>query len=617
MKAWRQFLAVVAAAVLVLGGSGCVTVPPDNALQAASTRDVQDQAWGEVKDLHATLERLDENRHPGMAALVEDLAEMIAAVEDIAGPHYDRIDLAALFSRNPDYWRAMTELDPADPTLLVLEAMAVAANGKVEEASDLLKLVRAGPLTEDELDRKLVLQRRTISQWRWSPPAARVRMVEGLPPAERWEPVKRVQRLYPDSTSAAAAVLRLRADLAGVSLQAQGEDQRMRDKILEAEPDAFELLEAKHPLLAAIISAKGGASDAAIRVAKMLTPDSNGVLNLSEEDWENLIADFVRMDLPEWALRASRLQMAQRGEAKPADIEAWRQLLPELIGEESANELLLAWENGAVPSTSLYATVPEPTGTTDRPMDPVVGGHYERMRRDATLIRDNTLPLGPERQAILLKRIVSARALGNVSEMEDAIAELATESVDPALLARYRLSLATLRGDVLAVRAGVAEVEQRDRRLLVSNFEVANAEIFAGDWAAAADAFAKGFANKNADRVRRGFAALHAFGAAQLAGENRMELVREAIEVVPPDAWVRTLLQTLLGEFDREQLLALADEGRSYIATGQRCEALFALAFAPGQTSAGRDADLKACFETGMVGYVEYEFARHYLSHLR
>ena len=66
---------------------------------------------------------------------------------------------------------------------------------------------------------------------------------------------------------------------------------------------------------------------------------------------------------------------------------------------------------------------------------------------------------------------------------------------------------------------------------------------------------------------------------------------------------------------DREQLLATADEGRDYIITGQRCEAYFALAFAPGQTIAGRRADLTACRDTGMVGYIEYEFARQWLKH--
>lgn len=619
MRSRRSPLVVLLIAIAPMWGllTGCQTLPSEADIEAASTRDVQDQAWGEIKDLTATLERQDAAENPGIAALVEGLTQLIEDVEDLGGPFYDRIDVAKVITENPAYWRAMTELDASDPTLLVLEAMLTAANGKVEGASDLLEMVRAGPLTEDELDQKLVLQRRTISKWRWNPPSLDIAMVESLPPAERWEPVKRAQRMHPDSATAALAVLRMRADLAGVELTAQGEDQRMRDKILEAEPDALELLQTEQPLRAAIISAKGEASDAARRVDEMLEPDSTGILNFSEEDFDLLIADLARMDLPDWALRAAKLRMAQRGEVTVEDIEIWRQLLPELIGEEEANEMLAAWENGETPATQIYATVPEPTGTAARPINPTVGGHYERMRRDAALTLGAVLPVKTERINALNTRMVGARMIGREAEAEAALMDLAMENSDPMIMARGQLSLAMLRGDPQEVAVALEEVKRRDRRLIQTSFDVGNAEILLGNWLAAADAFERGFKNEAADPIRRGFAAMHAYGAAKLAGEDRRGMVEDALEVVPTDAWIRTLLEALLGELDREQLLAMADEGRTYIAVGQRCEALFALAFVPGQTAAGRDADLQACFETGMVGYIEYEFARHYSNRLR
>lgn len=615
MNTNRKMAVGLAWIVLILMGAGCATMSVDSEVQAATLQDVQAQAWGEVKDLSATLSRLDADSHPGVNALVEELNRVIAEVEDLGGPHYDRIDVEALLTKNPAYWQAMTELDPADPTLLVLEAMVVAANGKAEGASDLLELVRAGPLTEEQLDLKLVLQRRTIAKWRWSPPGVDLAVVEGLPAEERWEPVKRAQQTYPDSATAAAAVLRMRADLAGVELLAEGEDQRMRDKILEAEPAAMDVLRRKQPLQAALISATGEASDAAQRVAKMLAPDGLGLVNLSEEDFERLVADFVRMDLPDWALRASRLQMAQRGQATPADIEIWRQLLPTVIGEEAATELITAWENGDVPATQVYATLPEPTGTAERPMDPVVGGLYERLLRDSILILDHTLPTESEREAVLHDQVVGARALGREDEAERALAELAMVSDDQVMLTRQRLHLATLRGDVAGAQQAVADIRKLDRRLLQSSFEVGNAEILAGNWPAAADAFERGFKNQNADFVRRGFAALHAYGAAQLAGQDRTALVEEALAIIPEEEWIHSLLLGILGRGDREQLLSMADEGRTYLVTGQRCEAFFALAFAPGRTARERRSDLEACLETGMVGYIEYEFARHYLNH--
>lgn len=608
----RSLLLMASVGVLLAAGCATMTSAPD--MEAASTRDVQDQAWGEVKDLHATLARLGADDHPGVAGLVADLADVIARVEDLAGPHYDAIDLDTLIRENPDYWEAMLELSPTDPTLLVLEGMLTAATGKVEAASDLLEVVRAGPLPEEELDTKLVLQRRTIRKWRLNPPSLDVAIVSGYPPAERWEPTKRAQQAYPDSPTAALAVLKMRSDLAGVDLAPDtSDDLRMRDKILAAEPGAVETLQKHQPLRAAIVTATGESADAAKRVSAILAPDVTGVLNLSEEDFDKLVADLSRMDLPDWTLRASRLQIAQRGGSNSADIEVWRQLLPELIGEEAATAVITRWENGRMPGTQVYETSDAINPDSEHPMDPVVAGLYERRYRDAKLVIENTLPLDLERQATMAMMVESARTLGRLDEAERALNELATATDNRRLIAAERMALAAARGDRVGTSQAAAAVRKVDRRLTGSNFGVGNAEILAGNWLEASKAFAKGFDNENADPTRRGFAALHAYGAAKLGGEDRTDLVREALEVVPAGAWIESLLRAAIGEMDREQLLATSEEGRSYVATGQRCEAYFALAFAPGQTTAGRRADLVACYETGMLGFIEYEFARNWL----
>lgn len=604
-------LGAVAAAWL---GGGCATLSTGPDLQAASLRDVQDQAWGEVKDLHASLARLDPEDHPGVAALVEDLAAVMTKVDDLAGPHYDAIELDQLVRRNPDYWRALLELDPTDPTLLVLEGMLTAATGRVEGAADLLELVRAGPLPEETLDQKLVLQRRVIRQWRWNPPGVDLAMVSGAPPADRWQPTKLAQQMHPDSATAALAVLQMRSDLAGVELTPDDRDDlRMRDKILEAEPDAVATLRTQQPLRAAIVTATGEAADAAKRVGKMLEPDPTGVINFSAEDFAALVADLSRLDVPDWALRAARLQMAQQGGEGPGDIEVWRSLLPALIGEAAAAEIVAAWENGRMPATRIYASSDQRVTPTDQPMDPVVAGIYERRYRDASLTLQHTLPLPLEREALLAQLAESARTLGRYEEAERALNELATLTENTRLVTGERLALALARGDEVGAAQAAAAMRQVDRRLQSSNFSVGNAEILAGNWRAAAAAFARGFANEQADPTRRGFAALHAFGAAQLGGEDRSAMVREAQDIVPADSWIKSLLLGVLGEMDREHLLAAAAEGRSSVSTGQHCEAYFALAFAPGQTPEGRRADLESCYQTGMIGFVEYEFARHWL----
>lgn len=600
----------------MVGLVGCASLSTNGpAISSATTEDVQLQAWGEVKDLTASLERLDADDNPGVAALVADLQKTIQAVDGLAEPNFELIDPAKLIRENPHYWRAMLEMNPTDPTLMVLEGMILGAAGQVENASDTLEMVRAGPLLEEEIDTKLVMQRRTIDKWRWSPPGIDLAMAEGLPAEERWRPVKQAEQRYPDSAAAALAVLRMRCDLAGIELTPASTDQKMRDKILEAEPGAMKTLREKQPLWAALLTASGEAGDAARRVAKMITPDGTGVLNYSEEDFEKLVADLSRVGVADWALRASRLQMAERGGHNASDIEVWRQLLPQLIGEAAALEMIEDWENEAMSGAMIYTTVAKPTGSPDHPMNPLVGGHYERRRRDATLMLANGFPTEAEKGHALLMLAESAIHLGKLDEAEQALVEYAPIAREPRSVALQQLALAMARNDQVGAGLTAAEVRRRDRRLVASSFAVGNAEIMAGDWSAASVAFARGFKNTMADAERRGFAALHAFGAGKLAGEDKSALVRDALEVVEEGSWIAKLLQAALGEVDREQLLAAADEGRDYIITGQRCEAYFTLAFAPGQTAAGRRSDLTACRDTGMVGYIEYEFARLWLRH--
>ena len=613
MKGKVKQILVGVALVTALGG--CASLMIDSEEIAATTLDVQHQAWGEVKDLTASLERIDPDANPGVAALVQDLRKLIGQVEAAETPDYEGIDPIELIQKNLNFWRALLEMNPTDPTLMVLEGMVLGAAGNVENSSDVLELARSGPLLEEEIDQKLVMQRRTIAKWRLNPPGVDLYLAEGLPADERWEPVKRLQQLYPDSATAAMAVLRMRTDLANIELTPANSDQRMRNKILEAEPDAVETLEKFRPLWGILVQADGEAGDAARRVSEMLTPDGTGIINFSEEDFAKLVADLNRVGATDLALRASRLQMAERGGYNTSDIEVWRQLLPELIGAEAAEDMIADWENGRNSGASIYTTIEEPTGTKDHPMNPLVGGHYERLRRDSQLTLQTGLPTESEKANSLLLLAESAIHVGKFEEAERALSEYAPLSKEPRAVARTQLQLAMARGDDVGAALALKELRKRDRRLEFSNFTAGNAEIMAGNWKAAADAFDRGFKNLLADNRRRGFSALHAFGAAKLAGDDRSKRLRDALELVEEDSWIAKLLQAALGEMDREQLLAAADEGRDYIITGQRCEAYFALAFAPGQTIAGRRADLTACRDTGMVGYIEYEFARQWLKH--
>jgi hypothetical protein len=595
---------------LVWGLAGCVNVlTPAAELVSTSSQEVRSQAWQNVERLVGLLEQVDAEKNPGIAGLVRDMKAAADAVNVPPGGNFEQLDPMALIQNNPNFWRASLELQSGDATVAALEALVFAAAGKIEHASDLLELMRAGPLMDETLDRMVAHQRSLIQGWRLNPPALDVAMNRGLPAQNRWQPTKALQASYPDSPTVAMAVLKMRAELAGIELLAEGEDERMRNKILEAEPGSMEALEAGQPMWAAVVKASGEAGDAARRISEMMTPDNIGVLNLSAKDFSTLVADFVRIGLPDWALRALQLRMGETRGADPADAEAVRKLLPLVLGEEAAAPILAAWNQGDLQAVTLFPPVDEPVARPGVPMDGLVAGHYERRRREAVAMLEVGAPSELEEQNSWLMIAESERVLGNYGLARAALDRYESLSKERVNLGRERLALATAMHDDGAVLSARESLQRIDRRMKQTHFSRGVAEVMLGNYGEAADAFALGFNNEQADLNRRAFSALHAHGVAQLAGDSREKLVKKALALVDEDEWIAKLLAAMLGEMDAEQLLAQATEGRDYLVTGQSCEAHFALAFAPGQTQTGRREHLEACVRTGMVGYIEYEIA--------
>ena len=600
---------------LLLGGlAGCANVlTPESAMVATSSQEVRSTAWQHVEQLVRVLEQVDANKNPGIAALVRDLKMAAEMVNAGTGGSFDQLDPAALIQNNPNFWRASLEMQNGDSTVAALEAFVLAAAGEMEHASDLIELVRAGPLMNETLDEMVAHQRNLIRGWRLNPPGLDVAMTAGVPPPQRWQPVKALQASYPDSPTVAMAVLRMRAELAGIELLAEGEDERMRNKILDAEPGSVKTLEEGQPMWGAIVQAKGEAGDAARRIADMMTPDTIGVLNLSAKDFSILVADFIRIGLPDWALRAVRLRMGEAGELDPADAEAVRQLLPMVVGSDAAEPILAAWNAGTMSAVSIFPGAGDPVARPGVPMDPLVAGHYERRRRDAVAMLAKGAPTPREESEARLIIAESERVLGNFGLAQAALDQLPPTNKERLDVAREKLALATSMQDEGAIISAREALQRLDRKMKETNFARGIAEVALGDYRAAAGNFTVGFKNEQADLNRRAFSALHAHGVAQLAGDNRTELVAEARALVDEEEWIAKLLAAVAGDMDPEQLLAQAAEGRDYLVTGQTCEAHFALAFAPGQTESGRRTHLEACVRTGMVGYIEYEIALGWL----
>ncbi len=612
----------MALAAVLLFSAGCASIDSSPDIVAATAGEVQDEAWANVQALTNELAQLDADDHPGIAALVRDLRDAAARVDAGLGGSYEMLDPAQLITENPHYWQALLEMEPGDTTLPVLEGMVLAAAGHIEGAADVLELVRAGPLLDDELGDRVAAQMRVIDAWTITPPGIELFQVGGLPPEERWEPVKKLEVMYPESATAAMAVLQMRVDLADIDLIAEGEDERMRDKILAAEPRAMEVLEAQRPMRAAIIKANGEAGDAARRIDEMLQVDPVEVLNLTAADWEQLMADFDRIGLPDWAVRAVRMRAAESGAYRDSDLAALRQLLPQVLPEETAATLLEALEASTAKLAQLHVSRPDPTGTPAMPVSAVHGGIIALQQRQADVVLREMEgePTKLVEKGAMLARAETARMMGDLEVADRALSEAAVLTGLEVDVGRERLMLAMTRGDPAAVVAARTDLLRADRRMRATFYTVGNSYIFTGEWMAASEAFERGFKNVSIPTDRRAYAAIYAYCAAVLAGERRDDLLEKAIALYADeesDEWVVRLAKALQGEVGRDQLLIEADEGRESVALGKRCEALFVLAFAPGQTAAGRRNDLIASRELGVANFIEYAFVNAWLAATR
>lgn len=607
-------LARFLAGAVVLGalsGGGCqsLIVPLEPELAAPPKELVRAEAWDELKRLTGLLEGIDRSRAPGVAALAADLRTAMTEVETPMGIDLDQIDAERLIEKNPHFWQASLEIAADDSLPGVIEVMTLAAAGRLEEASDKIGFLRAGPLMPEELDRRLLVPGHLIAQWQGGPPAASVWTVIGQPAQERWAPLKRLQQQHPDSALVAWEILRMRSDLAEIAMIREPTDEGMLARILELEPQAFELIRATRPLWAKIIETRGEAGDAARRIARRLTGDQGAVVVLTADDLAGLVADFERIGEPGWALRAARMQDGLHASEASANRAAWELLLPRLVGEDNAAAVLAATEpERNTGQVALFSAVAPPAGSAKRPMDPLIAGRYERIRREAAALIDGMEAPALRQRGAYRQRLQAERTLGDHAMAEADLNEYAVLETNPGHADLERLQSAIIRGDDAAVQAARVNLP---RRLRTANTQLVLGlkPAMLGDWAEAENVFEKAYKATTAPPILRSYSALYVHAAAVLTGGERRKLMSEAAALVEEDDWVARLLRAANGEISREVLLAMTEEESDYEAVGRLCEAYFALAFAPGQTEAGRRTDLEACVATGVVGYMEYDLA--------
>jgi WD40 repeat protein/tRNA A-37 threonylcarbamoyl transferase component Bud32 len=145
-----------------------VTVESENSVSKKSQQssrptgiDMVDQVrkagWITALSLIPKLETADEERYPGIRQFAADVRRLEKSIEPKKPPHeWGAIAVDLLLHRNPNFWRAMYEMAPGDPTISIMHIGLLIASGEIDQAHNLLHLL-AHDTEIPRLERDLLL----------------------------------------------------------------------------------------------------------------------------------------------------------------------------------------------------------------------------------------------------------------------------------------------------------------------------------------------------------------------------------------------------------------------------------------------------------------------------
>jgi WD40 repeat protein len=124
-----------------------------NSLLADAVHRARDRGWRAVAVLMPVLEAADRANYPGLHAFLEDirpLAESYAANRPTGD--LPSLDVERLLTRNPNYWRAWSDVAPGDPGLLLLHSSLLLAAGEFDRSIYFAALSTQGSMRQSVRD---------------------------------------------------------------------------------------------------------------------------------------------------------------------------------------------------------------------------------------------------------------------------------------------------------------------------------------------------------------------------------------------------------------------------------------------------------------------------------
>ena len=570
-------------------------------------------AWSDVKRITRLLAQAPGDVFPGLATLVAQLDSLQHEVEVRGVFRFEAIDPEQVIARNPAFWRASFEIVPADPLPIVLAALVYLSAGQSGRANEFLRIVRAGPLLPDPLDRRLELHLDGSAEPNQLE-IHRLLQSSGDDDATFREKVEALRLRFPDSAHVAHLLISVRAGESGVSLDPIGSyDAEAFQQMLVQNAEEIALITEQHPVAGLLFRTEPKLREKMRTALPIWQQSAELRFGLSPADFDALAELFRSSGLPVHALFARRLTASARGFGAPSDARFAEGVLPALLSPAAARQLLDELAEGEVAQLAFFTPEPPPQGKPEYPIHPALAESLERTRRRATyLLEAPDNPAGVMTDAYLLR----AQVLRQLGQYEEAAADLSRAEVLEGITGRVAFAQfyqAFETRDVAAAERALEALRQNSDDAVETAAEEAFLAALKQDWRGAAAAFVR-HSELEDDLERAGFSRLHGALSARLAGEALPADLAAAADEQDSGAWIQQLLKVLTQPGHRDALLKEAMAGITELdRAGRLCEAHFALA---ALTPAGSDetrAQLENCVRTGLADFIEYQLARLYL----
>ena len=558
-------------------------------------------AWQHVRAINEMWRQLPAEYFPGLATLVQQVDALTAEVEQEQNLMVGRIDPVALTTKNPAFWRAMSETAPDDPVVALFEQMLWAARGYFDRAGWLISLQIYGPTLPMPVHRLAYGLGEEMGRLSFREKQRKNQLLQSVDPADFVQAIATARGYQPLDPDWAIASIQVRLRQGGVDLKQPEATPELMSELMQSMREDW-LIYAQHEPLAAVHYHP----EATVRAAARTVDDVLRKLDQNRGAYGErdllLLADVLaEVGFHAEAAQASRRATGLRGFDVPGGMSKWWRWVSHLIGEADTMALRSTVEDGMVRPVTFFERALDPEGVSQLPLHPIIDDRNLRRLQEVDRRRSKPQDVPTERALALVSKAETLGHLGRWDEAQAALDALPAElssAGDP-----LRIWLALWSGRVDDLDAKVAVLDPADA--IGSPALPALAAAAQGRWSAGADVFSIAAASTQNEAEYRTYYALMAAAFARIAGEDQRAdaFIAQARDIGDGGDWVRSLVDSMAGDTARDPIGGNITE---ITEAGRVCEQRFYRAFQRDLDPELRRSLLEGCVATGVVDFVEY-----------